>query len=129
MWQKQRWRKHPSSWLSRLWFRSEPTHLPPAVPALMPHLHHCRFLYRKKKKASSEHFIPHKDKITDVNVNTATLWIDTAYNIAAVFVRAHRNAVVFTWFTQSETAHFFPCGEGCNPLLFLFFCAKLQNWT
>lgn len=32
----------------------------------------------------------------------------------------------FTWLTEGEAAHLLSGGERCDPLLFLFFCTKLQ---
>lgn len=37
--------------------------------------------------------------------------------------------VTFTWLTEGETAHLLSGGERCDPLLFLFFCTKLQYWS
>lgn len=33
-----------------------------------------------------------------------------------------------TWFTKGKTADFIAAGEGSNPLVLLFFRAKLEYW-
>lgn len=128
LWQKRRWRRRPSSWLSRLWFRSESTRLPPAGPVLMLHLHRCRFLIATKhnKNTSLAHFIPHTVEITDVTVNTTTLWIyRSCVRLPLRFSELTEMQSCLPGSLRAKQPTFSPVVKG---VIHCFFCSSVPNF-